>query len=108
MVHQVSIVTFNQFFSFLAHVQCADLYWYFVGNVSSYPFDVMKSVVQTRPDNCDPSHLTMRYVVKEGLSQYGWRFFTRGLGTCLIYAIPVNATTFFIYERIQQQLDKWD
>lgn len=74
----------------------------------SYPFDVMKSVVQTRPDNCPKEHLTMRYVVREGLQQYGWRFFTRGLGTCLVYAVPVNATTFFIYEEVQKQLAKYD
>jgi solute carrier family 25 carnitine/acylcarnitine transporter 20/29 len=65
---------------------------------STYPFDVIKSIQQTSPDlKKVPSMLE---VFKVNYKAHGNTFFWRGLGPTLARAVPVNAVTFVVYEKV--------
>ena len=64
----------------------------------TYPFDVVKSIVQTLPDNCPREQLTIKYQFSTNYRRYGAEFFVRGLLPCLARAVPANAATFLLYE----------
>lgn len=66
--------------------------------VATYPFDCIKSVVQTLPDDAPKKEFTMRHIAVTNYQKFGLSFFFRGLGTTLIRAVPVNAATFWLYE----------
>lgn len=68
--------------------------------VVTYPFDVIKSVVQASPDNTPPHQLKISYIARTHYNQYGIRWFYTGIGTTLIRAVPVSAVTFLVYERL--------
>ena len=63
-----------------------------VGWFPGYPFEIIK----TRLQNGD--YPTIRSCFKGVVNEYGYRIFYRGLGMTLLRAIPVNATTFLVYE----------
>eukprot|EP00466_Bigelowiella_natans_P016204 jgi/Bigna1/54313/estExt_Genewise1Plus.C_310122 len=64
----------------------------------TYPFDVVKSVIQTLPDNAPRQEMSMIYQFSTNYKLHGTKFFTQGLSACLIRAIPANAATFLLYE----------
>jgi solute carrier family 25 carnitine/acylcarnitine transporter 20/29 len=68
-----------------------------------YPFDVIKSRIQTSPLD---RHLQkdMWTVAKEIVEENGWRYMFRGLGVTLARAFPVNAIIFPVYEFVLLQL----
>lgn len=68
--------------------------------VSTYPFDVIKSVIQTAPPGTPPAQLRIVAVARAKYSQHGARFFFRGLAPTLLRAVPVSAVTFYVYERV--------
>jgi len=39
--------------------------------LSTYPFDVLKSTIQTLPDETPPAQTKMLYVAKESYAKYG-------------------------------------
>lgn len=90
-----------------------------------YPFDTVKSIIQTAPDSTpreqlrmtrvfevrllvlvlcfartNLSHVPFARVVQRCYRENGARFFFRGLGTTLLRAVPVNGVTFLVYEKV--------
>ncbi|OQR85430.1 Mitochondrial Carrier (MC) Family [Achlya hypogyna] len=63
-----------------------------------YPIDVVKSCIQTLPGDSTATEKSMRYQVQRLIKEQGYKPFTKGLGTTLLRAFPVNAVTFFVYE----------
>ena len=72
-----------------------------------YPFDVIKSRIQTAPLD---RHLQkgMWTVARELVEENGWRYMFRGLGVTLVRAFPVNAIIFPVYEFVLLQLGDGD
>jgi solute carrier family 25 carnitine/acylcarnitine transporter 20/29 len=68
--------------------------------VSTYPFDVVKSVIQTAPHGTPPAQLRIVAVARAKYGEHGARFFFRGLAPTLLRAVPVSAVTFYVYERV--------
>lgn len=68
-----------------------------------YPFDVIKSQIQTGPLE---RHLQrgMWTVAQDIVREHGWRHMFRGLGVTLVRAFPVNAIIFPVYELCLVQL----
>jgi solute carrier family 25 carnitine/acylcarnitine transporter 20/29 len=66
--------------------------------VSTYPFDVIKSVIQTAPPSTPKHELKIMYVARENYRTQGARFFFKGLTPTLLRAVPVSAVTFLVYE----------
>ncbi len=67
--------------------------------LSTYPFDVLKSVVQTLPENTPSNQLKMSYIAKIHYRQHGFKWFFTGLGPTLVRAVPVSAVTFYVFEK---------
>lgn len=65
---------------------------------STYPFDVVKSIVQTLPAGTPKEQVRMSYVFGTNYRKHGARFFVEGLGVTLVRAIPANAVTLMVYE----------
>jgi Mitochondrial carrier protein len=65
-----------------------------------YPFDVIKSHVQTNTDTKTTAMQTAAKLYK----QHGPRIFVRGLGVCLARAFPVNAAVFYVLESLKSRL----
>jgi hypothetical protein len=66
----------------------------------SYPFEVVKTVVQTTP------HVTARHIFATNWRLSGLKFFTRGYTACMLRAIPTNAMMFIGYDKIKWLLNK--
>lgn len=70
-----------------------------------YPMDVIKTNMQITPveeaKNKD-GKITGVSMTKYLYRKYGWRTFFRGIGTTVLRAFPVNASTFFVYERLKE------
>lgn len=80
----------NTFFpSFVAGGVAGSLFW-----LCFYPFDVVKSRVQTMPFDSKPKSLQTVSIIRGIVRQNGWRHLYRGLGITLVRAFPVNAVTF--------------
>lgn len=71
-----------------------------------YPFDVIKSQMQTSPLE---RHLQkgMWTVGSDIVRAHGWRHMFRGLGVTLVRAFPVNAIIFPVYEFVLMQIGSW-
>jgi len=63
-----------------------------------YPFDVIKTRIQTSPLDTPIEERRMSFVFRHIVQENGWRFFFRGLGVTLLRAFPVNAIIFPVYE----------
>lgn len=83
----------------LGHLQlmCAGAAAGVAYNVSFFPFDVMKSIVQTSKEQ-----VKMRDLAKKIFNQHGIRGFYRGLGVTVVRAVPGNAAVFFVYEQLSK------
>ena len=66
--------------------------------LSSYPFDVVKSKMQTDGFGAEKKYKTMRDCVAATWRADGMRGFWRGVGPTLIRAMPVSAGTFTVVE----------
>lgn len=72
-----------------------------------YPFDVIKTRIQTSPLDC--RHREGMWAVGRGMvREHGWRHMFRGLGVTLARAFPVNAIIFPTYEFVLLQLGDGD
>jgi solute carrier family 25 carnitine/acylcarnitine transporter 20/29 len=71
-----------------------------------YPFDVIKSQMQTSPLE---RHLQkgMWTVGSDIVREHGWKRMFRGLGVTLVRAFPVNAIIFPVYEFVLMQIGSW-
>lgn len=69
-----------------------------------YPFDVIKTRIQTTPLETPLSQRRMSFIYRSILSQHGWTHLFRGLGVTLIRAFPVNGIIFPVYEFSLAQL----
>jgi len=74
--------------------------------LSTYPFDVLKSVIQTLPDTTPRSQTSMWHVANVYYGKHGVSFFFRGLSPTLIRAVPTNAVTFLVYEEALRALNQ--
>ena len=72
-----------------------------------YPFDVIKSRMQTGPLERQLQK-GMWTVASDIVKEHGWRFMFRGLGVTLVRAFPVNAIIFPVYEFVLMQLGNGD
>ncbi len=66
-----------------------------------YPFDVIKSRIQTGPLDVRRGMWT---VTQDIVEEHGWRHMFLGLGVTLARAFPVNAIIFHVYEFVLVQL----
>ncbi len=73
----------------------------------TYPMDVVKSRIQTLPDDAPRAVRSISHVMRTVWKEGGIAAFTVGLPTTLLRAIPSNAATFLTYEyalaRLKQQ-----
>lgn len=69
------------------------LTWAFV-----YPFDVIKTRIQTMPLDTPLEDRRIVSVTRNLVQQYGWKHLTRGLGITCFRAFPVNGIIFPVYE----------
>jgi hypothetical protein len=76
--------------------------------VVTYPFDVIKSVIQTLPDEAPKHESKIAHIARTNYAKFGASFFFRGLGTTLVRAVPVNAVTFWVYEECLKGLSVFD
>ena len=63
-----------------------------------YPFDVVKSSIQTLPDACPAVERTIKRRFEVLYRTQGLKAFTNGLSTTILRAFPVNAVTLCVYE----------
>jgi len=71
-----------------------------------YPFDVIKTRIQTTPLDTPLEKRRMGYIYRQIMENHGWRFLFRGLGVTLLRAFPVNAIIFPVYEFTLQHLSE--
>lgn len=67
-----------------------------------YPFDVIKTNIQSVQTSGE--NRTIIGTAKSLYRRYGYSIFFRGLGTTVVRAFPVNASTFFCYEKLKHVL----
>lgn len=73
----------------------------------TYPFDVIKTQIQTSPiDGGRYTRMGTWAVGRELVRKHGWRHLFRGLGITLFGAVPVNAVIFPTYEWVISQLEE--
>lgn len=73
--------------------------------ILSYPFDVIKSRIQSVPPKPYRGHDKYRGIMdcaRKSYNKGGWYVFFRGLNSSIVRAFPVNAVTFFVYEMIMK------
>lgn len=75
--------------------------------VISYPMDVVKSSIQTLPEDASAAEKRMMYQARRLYQVGGSRIFVNGLGTAVVRAFPVNAVTFYFYERTSALLKEY-
>ncbi|KAF0692193.1 Aste57867_16706 [Aphanomyces stellatus] len=63
-----------------------------------YPIDVVKSVIQTMPPTATADERRILVQARRLVDVHGASIFTKGLGTTMLRAFPVNAVTFYFYE----------
>ena len=63
-----------------------------------YPFDVVKTRIQTVPIDTPIEKRRIAYMFHSIWKEHGMQFFFRGLGVTLLRAFPVNAIIFPVYE----------
>lgn len=71
--------------------------------LATYQFDIVKTIIQTLPEDTPKEKLTIRYQFRHLYQTHGAQFFFRGLGPTLIRAAPVNAVTLIVYENVRLQ-----
>lgn len=70
-----------------------------------YPFDVIKTKIQTMPlAEDDPSKRRILAVTRSIIQQHGLRHLFRGLTVTCLRAFPVNGIIFPVYEYVLMQI----
>ena len=64
--------------------------------LGSYPFDVIKSKMQSDGFGKEMRYKTMRDCWSETYRLEGWRGYWKGIGPTLLRAMPVSAGTFLV------------
>lgn len=65
--------------------------------LGSYPFDVVKSKMQSDGFGASRRYSGMRDCFAQTYRREGWRGFWKGIGPTLLRAMPVSAGTFAVY-----------
>jgi hypothetical protein len=74
--------------------------------ISTYPLDVLKSIIQTSPPSTPAAEKKMLHVARVNYARYGAGFFFKGLAPTLLRAVPVSAVTFLVYEWALEAMGK--
>jgi solute carrier family 25 carnitine/acylcarnitine transporter 20/29 len=77
-------------------------YWFV-----AFPFDVIKSKLQTQPDVNPPQYQGMVDCARKVYSKEGIRAFTRGFMPCIVRAFPANAAAYLAFESSMSFLEKY-
>ncbi|XP_011270317.1 carrier protein, variant [Capsaspora owczarzaki ATCC 30864] len=67
-------------------------------HLSTYPFDVVKTAIQTQPDTYPRMYKNTFDCYKQLVAQYGHGALIRGIGPTMVRAFPANAAGFLAYE----------
>lgn len=70
--------------------------------LSSYPFDVVKSKMQSDGFGKDMKYRNMRDAFAQTWRQERWKGFWRGIGPTMVRAMPVSAGTFAVVEAVMR------
>lgn len=73
--------------------------------LASYPFDVVKSRLQSDGLGKDMKYKTGMQCARDLLREGGVGAFWKGLGPTLVRAMPVSAGTFFVVEMVLRAMD---
>jgi len=76
-------------------------YW-----TACYPFDVIKSIIQTQSDNLPKSQSSILTVLKRILRTEGILGLWKGYPLCIMRSIPAASSTFVTYELVSNYLKK--
>jgi solute carrier family 25 carnitine/acylcarnitine transporter 20/29 len=86
-------ITYDFYVPLIAGAIAGPLSW-----ISTYPIDVVKSRLQAM-SSVEAKKTGIIKIFNQILKEKGWKFFTVGLGTTIVRAMPVNASTFYFYEK---------
>lgn len=73
-----------------------------------YPFDVIKTQIQTAPIDTPRSERTIAVVLRRIVKEHGWQRLFRGLSVTCLRAFPVNGIIFPVYEYTLLQVCAWE
>lgn len=73
-----------------------------------YPFDVIKTQIQTAPIDTPKHERTISAVFTRLVKEHGWRHLFRGLSVTCLRAFPVNGLIFPVYEYTLLQVCEWE
>jgi len=72
--------------------------------IASYPFDVVKSKMQSDGFGTEQKYKSMRDCFRQIWIKDGWRGYWKGIGPTLVRAMPVSAGTFAVVELTMRAL----
>ncbi|KAL9023600.1 MAG: hypothetical protein Q9180_008172, partial [Flavoplaca navasiana] len=72
--------------------------------LSSYPFDVVKSKMQSDGFGAGMRYANMRDVWRQTWREEGMRGFWKGIGPTCVRALPVSAGTFIVVEMVMRAM----
>ena len=73
-----------------------------------YPFDVIKTQIQTAPINTPKHERTIAAVTARLVKEHGWKHLFRGLSITCLRAFPVNGIIFPVYEYVLLHVCAWE
>jgi len=73
-----------------------------------YPFDVIKTQIQTAPVNTPKHERTIAVVTAKIIKEHGWQRLFRGLSVTCLRAFPVNGIIFPVYEYTLLRVCSWE
>ena len=73
-----------------------------------YPFDVIKTQMQTAPIDTPRNERTISAVFSKIVKEHGWKHLFRGLSVTCLRAFPVNGIIFPVYEYTLLQVCDWE
>lgn len=74
--------------------------------ICAYPFDVIKTKIQSQPINQKPTFRSTFDCAKQIYKTEGITRFSRGLSSCLLRSFPLNGVTFLVYEFVMKMMLK--
>ncbi len=73
-----------------------------------YPFDVIKTQIQTAPVNTPQHERTIAAITSKMVKENGWKHLFRGLSVTCLRAFPVNGIIFPVYEYTLLLVCAWE
>ena len=73
-----------------------------------YPFDVIKTQIQTAPIDTPRKERTIAAVTSKIIKEHGWKHLFRGLSVTCLRAFPVNGIIFPVYEYTLLLVCAWE